>query len=189
MSLLPPPQLCVHPHPLPQPCPCLHSSVTCAAALEARPKGSDEPGVPGLALLAHADVEGAPGHVAPVEAQVDGVDSVLTWQEPQGVPVCGTQTCHQVLVSPCPHTPTSPHPCSCTTGTPVHIRGHSYVPISLCAVSPCPHTLVSPHPMEEPQCVLVWEMPSGHRDLCPHVPVSLCPCIPCPHVLKSNVPT
>lgn len=57
------------------------SKSTCGSSLQSRAMYCHHARVSDQPWVSHSDVKGAPRNVAPVELDIDGVDSVLPWNE------------------------------------------------------------------------------------------------------------
>lgn len=64
---------------------------TCGSSLQARSEGGHQAGISDLSRFSHSDFERAAGDVAAVETNIDGVNAVLSWDEPDGVLICGNR--------------------------------------------------------------------------------------------------
>lgn len=61
---------------------------TGTSSFQTRSKGRHEPRIADLARFSHSDLERAARNVAAIEANVDGMNTVLLWNKPDGKLIC-----------------------------------------------------------------------------------------------------
>lgn len=66
--------------------------LTCGSSLQAWAKSRHHAWVSDLTWFSHTDLKGAARNVATIEAYINGVDAVLTWDEADRVLVCSQET-------------------------------------------------------------------------------------------------
>lgn len=73
---------------------------TCGSSLQARPEGRHQSRISDLTRLSHSDLEGTAGDVAAVKANIYRMNTILLWNEPDGVLICRNR--EAPITAPCP---------------------------------------------------------------------------------------